>query len=93
MVKQSSLLFFRQIFSTYKGVHLGESCTSNYASLQRALSFIGGLGLAAPGGARKPVPVGSKTVQGWTSRARTQTRDGGELWGFLFKLSVAILHL
>ena len=95
---------------TYKGVHLDESCTSNYASLRRALSFIGGLGLAAPGGAREPVPILSSTVQYSTVQycphadvqycptmaqrgPRTQTRAGGELWGFRSKLCATISYV
>ena len=71
MKKQSSLLFDdKWDRGTYKGVHLGESCTSNYASLRRALSFIGELGLAAPGGAREPVPMLSNAVvHQWPSGA------------------------
>ena len=76
---------------TYKGVHLGESCTSNYASLWRALSFIGGLGLAAPGGAREPVPMLSKAVHRWPTGAPGLRQGlGGELSGFGSKLWVTI---
>ena len=44
-----SFLMINRILGTYKGVHLDESCTSNYASLRRALSFIGAVLVGAPG--------------------------------------------